>query len=67
MEAAALLRVGELRGVRVACLLAVTDVFDADGARTRLDAQGLVQAGELLGRVAAAALAVGEPQPVELP
>ena len=33
MEAAALLRVGELRGVRVACLLAVSDVFDAAGAR----------------------------------
>jgi uridine phosphorylase len=69
MEAAALLRVGELRGVRVACLLAVTDVFDADGTRRRLDAQGLVQAGELLGRVAAGALAVGEPEPApaELP
>jgi DeoD family purine-nucleoside phosphorylase len=65
MEAAALLRVGELRGVRVACLLAVSDVFDADGARHRLDAQGLVQAGEQLGRVAAAALAVGEPVELE--
>jgi uridine phosphorylase len=65
MEAAALLRVGELRGVRVACLLAVSDVFDADGTRHRLDAQGLVQAGEQLGRVGASALAVGEP--AELP
>jgi purine-nucleoside phosphorylase len=61
MEAAALLRVGELRGVRVACLLVVTDVFDAGGRRHRLDAQGLVQAGELVGRVGAAALAVAEP------
>ncbi|HEV7805716.1 MAG TPA: hypothetical protein VGO80_07860 [Solirubrobacteraceae bacterium] len=61
MEAAALLRVGELRGVRVACLLAVSDIFDADGERHRLDAQGLVQAGELLGRVGAAALAVAAP------
>jgi uridine phosphorylase len=61
MEAAALLRVGELRGVRVACLLAVSDVFDADGTRHRLDADGLVQAGELLGRIGASALAVGEP------
>jgi len=61
MEAAALLRVGELRGVRVACLLAVSDVFDADGTRHRLDADGLLQAGELLGRVGASALAVGEP------
>ena len=63
MEAAALLRVGELRGVRVACLLAVSDVFAADGTRRRLDTQGLLQAGELLGRVAATALAVGEPRP----
>ncbi|MEA2137531.1 MAG: purine-nucleoside phosphorylase [Solirubrobacteraceae bacterium] len=61
MEAAALLRVGELRDVRVACLLAVSDVFDAARRRHRLDAQGLLQAGELLGRVGAAALAVGEP------
>jgi len=56
MEAAALLRVGELRGVRVACLLAVSDVFDAAGVRRRLDGAGIVQAGERLGRVAAAAL-----------
>ena len=56
MEAAALLRVGELRGVRVACLLAVSDVFDAGGTRRRLDGEGLVAAGERLGRVGAAAL-----------
>lgn len=57
MEAAALLRVGELRGVAVGCLLAVTDVFDAGGGRHRLDADGLVTAVERLGRVAAAAIA----------
>jgi uridine phosphorylase len=57
MEAATLLRVGELRGVEVGCLLAVTDVFDADGTRHRLDADGLVLAGERLGQVGAAALA----------
>jgi uridine phosphorylase len=57
MEAAALMRVGELRGVAVACLLAVTDTFDAAGVRQRLDADGLVAAGERLGHVAAAALA----------
>ena len=56
MEAAALLRVGELRGVAVACLLAVSDVFDAAGVRRRLDHDGLVAAGERLGRVGAAAL-----------
>lgn len=57
LEAATLLRLGQLRAVRVGCLLAVSDVFDADGTRDRLDADGLVEAGELLGRVAAAALA----------
>jgi uridine phosphorylase len=57
MEAATLLRVGELRGIEVGCLLAVTDVFDADGTRHRLDADGLVLAGERLGQVGAAALA----------
>jgi uridine phosphorylase len=58
MEAATLLRAGELRGVAVGCLLAVTDVFDAAGARTRIDADGLVAAGERLGLVGAAALAL---------
>ena len=58
MEAATLLRVAELRCVAVGCLLAVTDVFDDEGARTRLDADGLVAAGERLGLVAAAALAL---------
>ncbi|MEJ7797063.1 MAG: hypothetical protein WKF42_01095 [Solirubrobacteraceae bacterium] len=57
MEAATLLHIGELRGVRVGCLLAVSDVFEAGGARRRLDADGLVLAGERLGRVGAAALA----------
>jgi uridine phosphorylase len=57
MEAAALLCVGELRGVAIGCLLAVTDTFDAGGARHRLDAGGLVAAGERLGRIGAAALA----------
>ena len=57
MEAAALLRVGELRGVAIGCLLAVTDTFDGDGERHRLDAAGIVTAGEQLGQIAAAALA----------
>ncbi|MEJ7826069.1 MAG: hypothetical protein WKF48_11605 [Solirubrobacteraceae bacterium] len=56
MEAATLLRIGELRGVQVACLLAVSDVFDPGGARRRLDTDGLTRAGELLGTVGAAAL-----------
>ncbi len=60
MEAATLLRVGELRGIRVACLLAVSDVFDAGGERRRIDAEGLLRAAERLGRVGAAALAGGD-------
>jgi len=56
MEAAALLRVAELRGVRAGCLLAVTDVFGAGGDRHRLDDEAIVRAGEGLGEVAAAAL-----------
>jgi len=56
MEAATLLRVGELRGVAVGCVLAVTDVFDAAGARHRLDADGIAAAGERVGRAGAAAL-----------
>ncbi len=55
MEAAALLRVAELRGVRAACVLAVTDVF-VDGARLRIEPDGLVGAVERLGAAAAAAL-----------
>jgi uridine phosphorylase len=56
MEAATLLRIGELRGVAVGCLLAAVEVTGAAGARQRLDAEGLVTAGERLGRIAAAAL-----------
>jgi DeoD family purine-nucleoside phosphorylase len=56
MEAATLLRVGELREVPVGCLLAVSDVFDAGGARRRIDAEALLQAAQRLGRVGAGAL-----------
>jgi uridine phosphorylase len=56
MEAATLLRVGELRGIRVGCLLAVSDVVEADGTRHRIDAEALLKAAERLGRVGAGAL-----------
>ena len=56
MEAAALLRVAELRGVRAGCVLAVSDVF-VGGERLRIGADELVHAAERLGAVAAAALA----------
>jgi uridine phosphorylase len=55
MEAATVLRLAELRGVRAGCLLAVTDLL-ADGERTRLDSDGLAQAGLQLGRAAYAAI-----------
>ncbi|MTD46897.1 hypothetical protein GKE82_22040 [Conexibacter sp. W3-3-2] len=57
MEAAALLRVGELRGIRVGCVLAVSDRL-ADGGRERLDADGLVAAGAALGHAAVAGLGI---------
>jgi len=56
MEAATLLRLGELRGVAVGCVLAVTDVFDGAGTRHRLDEEGVIAAGERVGRAGAAAL-----------
>jgi DeoD family purine-nucleoside phosphorylase len=57
MESATLLRVGELRAIRVACLLAVSDVFAPGGARRRIGDEALLRAAERLGRVGAAALA----------
>jgi len=56
MEAAAILRIGELRGIPTACLLVVTDVLGPGGERHRSDEEGLIRAGERLGEVGAAAL-----------
>jgi DeoD family purine-nucleoside phosphorylase len=56
MEAATILRVAELRGIAAGCVLAVSDVFDADGARHRIDDAELVLAAQRLGRAGAAAL-----------
>jgi DeoD family purine-nucleoside phosphorylase len=56
MEAATLLRVAELRGVRAACVLLVSDVFE-NGVRRRMEPDALVLAAERLGAVGAAALA----------
>jgi DeoD family purine-nucleoside phosphorylase len=56
MEAATLLRVGELRGIRVGCLLTVSDMLEAGGERHRIDAEALLKAAERLGRVGASAL-----------
>jgi uridine phosphorylase len=56
MEAAALFAVGASADVPVACVLAVTDTFDAHGVRTRIDEHGLHAAAARLGRAALAAL-----------
>jgi DeoD family purine-nucleoside phosphorylase len=56
MEAAALFAGGAAAGVPVACVLAVSDTFDARAARTRIDDAVLLDAAERMGRVAIAAL-----------
>jgi DeoD family purine-nucleoside phosphorylase len=56
MEAATLFALGAAEGVPVACLLAVSDTFDAHGARTRIGAHELHAAAERMGSVALAAL-----------
>jgi len=56
MEAAALFAVGAAAGVPVACVLTVSDVFDARGTRTRIDDHALLAAAEAMGRTAIAAV-----------
>jgi DeoD family purine-nucleoside phosphorylase len=56
MEAAALFATGATAGVPVACVLAISDTFDARAARTRIDDAMLVDAAERMGRAAIAAL-----------
>jgi uridine phosphorylase len=56
MEAAALFALGARTEVAVACTLAVTDTFDAHGARTRIDDHALLRAAEHMGAVAVTAL-----------
>jgi uridine phosphorylase len=57
MEAATLFTVGASAGIAVACLLIVTDTFDAAGGRTRIDDDSLADAVERQGTAATAALA----------
>ncbi len=56
MESAALFAIGARARVAVASVLAVTDTFDADGTRTRIDDHALLAAAEAMGAVAVAAL-----------
>jgi DeoD family purine-nucleoside phosphorylase len=62
MEAATLFAVGARASVPVGCVLAVSDTFDAAGARTHIDDHPLLAAAETMGAVAVAALseAVGD-------
>ncbi len=56
MEAAAVFAVGAAAGIRTACMLAVSDTFDARGARTRIDDETLLTVAEAMGSAAIAAL-----------
>jgi uridine phosphorylase len=56
MEAATLFALGTATSTKVACVLAVSDVFDADGARTRIDDDALEAAAKEMGSTAIAAL-----------
>jgi uridine phosphorylase len=56
MEAATLFSLGAREGAAVGCLLAVSDTFDASGARSRIDDETLLTAAEAMGAAAIAAL-----------
>ena len=56
MEAASLFAVGVAASLPVACVLAVTDTFDAAGSRRRIDDHALLIAAEAMGAVAVTAL-----------
>ena len=57
MEAAALFALGARAGVRVGCALVVSDTFDSEGRRERIDDEQLLTSAEAMGRAAALALA----------
>jgi uridine phosphorylase len=56
MECATLFSIGAGLDIPVACVLAVSDTFDTDGTRTRIDDHTLLAAAESMGAVAVAAL-----------
>jgi uridine phosphorylase len=56
MEAAALFAVGARHAFPVACVLAVSDTFDGQGARQRIDDHTLLASAERMGSAAIAAL-----------
>jgi uridine phosphorylase len=56
MEAATMFALGGRLQMAVACVLAVSDTFDAHGRRSRIDEHALSEAAERMGRTALAAL-----------
>jgi uridine phosphorylase len=56
MEAATLFAVAAAASIPVACVLVVSDTFDAANTRTHIDDDSLLQAAEGMGAVAVAAL-----------
>jgi uridine phosphorylase len=56
MEAAALFAVGSGASVPVACVLTVSDTFEENGARRRIEDHSLLAAAEAMGTAAVAAL-----------
>jgi len=56
MESAPLFALGGRLGLELGCLLVVSDVFEEDGERRRIDDEALLAASEELGRIAVAAL-----------
>jgi purine-nucleoside phosphorylase len=56
MEAAAVLAVGRRRGVRSACLLAVTDELWGEDGRERLSHDEILELGEKLGAAGVSAI-----------
>jgi DeoD family purine-nucleoside phosphorylase len=56
MESATLFAIGARAGISVACVLAVSDTFSADGKRTRIDDHALLTAAESMGSAAVTAL-----------
>jgi len=58
MEAATLLALGAAKSVPVACLLFVSDTFQQDGERTRIEEPEMLLAAERMGSAAIAALPI---------
>ena len=56
MESATLFALGARAGIPVACVLAVTDTFDAHGTRSRIDDHALLAAAGAMGATAVSAL-----------